>query len=214
MIDYAIDYKPDTVVILGDFPDFYSISEHDKDPRRANNLVQECEVTNGLLDMIDALKPKRKVYCAGNHEYRLERALMKHNPALMGAVSLDSLLHLTKRGWLVEPYLQPVKIGRLLHVHDVGKCGLNMVRDAARAAGCSIITGHGHRLEALYFGTTTGERHVSAMAGWLGDVEEAKYISPVNKATWQHGFATVVMEQTGDFRLNLVPIVEGRIIGH
>lgn len=212
MLDFAKDFKPDTIVHLGDLADFYCVSEHDKDPRRAHNLVEESQITNNLLDQLDGLKAKRKVFCTGNHEQRAERAIMRHVPGLAGAVSVDSLLHLTKRGWHVEPYMEPVKIGKLMCVHDIGRSGANAVRQAAVATGSSIITGHGHRLESLYFGTTTGERHVSAMAGWLGLADEAKYTSPVNKAAWQHGFATALMEASGDFLLSLVPIVDGRII--
>ena len=205
-------FKPDTLIHLGDLADFYCISEHDKDPRRSSNLLVECKTTNALLDEMDSLGAERKIFCAGNHENRLERTLMKHAPGLMGAISIDSLLGFSRRGWHIEAYQELVKVGKLFVTHDVGYCGASAVRQAAVACGHSIVTGHGHRLESLYFSKTTGESHVSAMAGHLADINEARYCSPARRAAWHHGLISCVMVEGGDFQLNLVPIVDGRLV--
>jgi hypothetical protein len=212
MLGFAKDYRPDTIIHLGDLADFYCVSAHDKDPRRAINVVEECRVTNKLLDQLDSLRATTKIFCTGNHEDRLNRYLMRQAPALMGAISLDGLLGFQRRGWKVIPYGSQHRVGNLHVTHDVGKSGANAVAQTAAAVGHNIAFGHTHRLACTYFGTVLGERYVSASLGWLGNAEDATYVSNVTKAAWQHGFGIATMEKSGDFRLDLIPIVNYRII--
>jgi hypothetical protein len=212
MMKFARQWRPHTIIQEGDFGDFYSVSDHDKDPRRANNLLEECKATNALFDELDDLKPERKIFDEGNHCWRLERHLMSKSSALLGAVTIDGLFHLQERGWMHVPYMSYGRIGNLHHTHDVGKSGANAVRQTAAAVGHSIAFGHCHRLEQIYFGTVLGERYTAACVGWLGDVAAANYVSEVVKAQWQHGFATALMDKGGDFELQLRPIVNYRVI--
>lgn len=211
MLDWAHRNGPwATVIHLGDLADFYSVSDHDKDPRRAHNLVEECAVTNNLIADLNKLGAAHRVFCKGNHEYRLDRYLMRQAPALLGAVSLDGLLHLD--GWLQVPYGQMARVGNLHATHDVGKSGQNATQQTAAAVGHNVVFGHTHRAQLLYFGTALGERYVSATCGWLGDTAAADYVSTTVKAQWQHAFGVAEMDARGDFGLQLKPIVAGRVL--
>jgi len=40
------DIKPDLTVVIGDFCDFYSVSQYRKDPARKNDLLYEVDKVN------------------------------------------------------------------------------------------------------------------------------------------------------------------------
>lgn len=212
MMRFARAWKPTRIRHLGDLNDFYSVSSHDKDPRRALTLEDETKVTRDLLDDLGNLKVTDKVLHKGNHEDRLDRYLMRQAPALLGVVSLDKLLDLRERGWKSLPYGDHFRTGNLFSVHDVGRSGQQATHQTAVAVGHNIVFGHTHRMQMEYFGTALGERYVAATCGWLGNVEEATYVSRIVRASWQLGFATAVMDKKGDFQLTLRPIVDYKVI--
>ena len=212
-MSFARKWRPTTLVHVGDFADFYSVSDHSKDPSRAHNLLEECKTTKALRSELDDLGASRKFFCAGNHEYRLDRYVRDHAPALIGAVSIDQLLGLTEHGWVYSPYGKHIRIGDLHCTHDVGKCGKGAISQTAIAVGHNVVIGHSHRLGCEYFGTVLGERYVSASLGCLLDIAAADYKSEIEKAPWTHGFGTALMTKEGNFELQLHPIVNGRVIG-
>lgn len=203
VIDFAEDYRPHTIVQLGDFGDCYSVSQHDKDPRRARNIVEEAEAVRELRKDLDGLRAKRKIYCLGNHEDRLERYMMAHAPALLGTTNIDDLYGMSENGWRVIPYGEFAAIGKLHVTHDVGKSGAGALAATYKAVGKSVVIGHTHRLESMYGNSILGEGHVAASLGWLGDFKAADYVSSVQKAPWVHGFGVVEMKRDGTFELQL-----------
>src|SRR5258707_14994776 len=64
-------FKPDTLIVLGDFGDFYCTSRHPKDPNRTRDLKVEVDSCNKALDEVDALAKQigcnDKRFCLGNH---------------------------------------------------------------------------------------------------------------------------------------------------
>ena len=57
VLDVISDLKPNEIVILGDYADFYCVSLHTKDPRVVNHLLSEIEDVNAGLDELDQLFP-------------------------------------------------------------------------------------------------------------------------------------------------------------
>ena len=51
----------DEVVVGGDFPDFYSISAHSKNPSRAGKFEEEVAVTNTLLRQVESWGSPRSI---------------------------------------------------------------------------------------------------------------------------------------------------------
>ena len=74
----GIEAKPDAVLLNGDTLDFYAMSDHEKDPRKVR-WNEELEACRAVLKMIRKAFPSVPIYFkSGNHEYRMERHLMKH----------------------------------------------------------------------------------------------------------------------------------------
>lgn len=92
------DVKPDVVVNIGDGPDLSSLSSYDKGLKHFYGRNYKADV-NAFLDFEEKtwepVKRQKKrlplrVYCIGNHDYRIERALAK-SPELQGAISMKDL---------------------------------------------------------------------------------------------------------------------------
>lgn len=211
MIKAGKEYKPDIVMVLGDFVDFYAVSKYTKDPRRDRFLKQEIGTANRLLDEIDKAFPRaRKFFLEGNHEVRLDTYIATKAPELFGLVSVKDLLKLDNRSYTrYVPYKKYHKIGKLLFTHGA-RSNVTICRTMLNKYKHSICFGHVHRLEEAVMGTATGESHVAFTPGWLGDVEKADYIRDVSDYTL--GFATVDFLSTGEFFYRLCPIVNYKVL--
>ena len=201
--------RPQHIVIIGDFADFYSVSAHDKNPERAHRFDEELEAVERGLDALDALGAADKLYIEGNHEDRLRRYLMK-SPELSGRrISTPALLKLAERGWEFVPYKEHAKRGAIHYTHDVGVAGRTAVFKALETYQHSVVTGHNHRLAYVVEGSATGECKLSATFGWGGDVEQVDYMNKASaRKNWALGFgAGYVDPSSGMTYLVPVPIV-------
>lgn len=205
--------KPDTIAVLGDFFDFYSVSFHGKHPQRRFTLQEEIEAGAILLDDLESIGAKRKIFIAGNHEYRLERYLQEKAPDLWGVVDIASLLELKERGWEYVPYKEYAQIGKLYLTHDTGCSGAQAIKRALTDFGGNIVIGHIHRAGVVYQGCLKGSTHVAASFGWLGDVSAADYMHKVKaERDWVHGFGVAYLEKGGNCHLQAIVMVDGRCV--
>lgn len=204
--------RPKHLVIIGDFGDFYSVSDHDKDPERANRMDAELAEIDACLDQLDALGATDKLYIEGNHEDRLRRHLMK-NPALARVVSTEKLLRLKERGWEFVPYKRHAQRGAVHFTHDVGAAGRNAVFRALDVYGHSVVSGHTHRLAYIVEGTATGECKLSATFGWGGDVEQVDYMCLAKaRKDWALGFGAGYLDpRSGYCYLTPLPVIHGTV---
>lgn len=204
-------FKPDHVIILGDFADFYGVSSHSKDPNRALRLKEEVVATKAALDQVIALGAKTNAFVAGNHEDRLERYLRDKAPELYDYVSIPHILQLKEKGFSYTPYKQSHRIGKLNVTHDAGNAGRYAHYKSLDTFQHNTIIGHTHRLGYAVEGNASGERHVTAMFGWLGDVKEIDYMHQVKAAKdWTLGFGIGYLDpKSGTVYLVPVPIVKG-----
>ncbi len=208
VVKVGMSQKPDTIVTLGDFADFYCVSAHDRDPNRQGNLEWEVEAANRALDALDAIKPKNKIFIAGNHENRLERYLMQKAPELFNMVKISEILKLKKRGWKYIPYRSHATVGKLNLTHDIGSAGRGAVFRAIDTFQHNIVTGHTHRMAYIVEGNAKGEAHVSCSLGWLGDSAAADYMHTVKAhRDWCLGFGFGYETKSGVVHLQPVPIV-------
>lgn len=217
MFDAMSVFKPDTVVIIGDFIDCFSVSRWAKDPTRAKTLKQEAEAGKAYLDRI---KARRKIFIAGNHEDRLSRYIQENASALVDFVDIPSLLDLKEKGWEYIPYKHSTKIGKVHLTHDVGSAGRYNVYKALDTFQSSVVTGHTHRLAYVVEGDATGKQQVSCQFGWLGDVKQIDYMHSVSaKRNWALGFG-IGYHQTKTGYVHLVPVpvvnytvaIEGKVL--
>jgi UDP-2,3-diacylglucosamine pyrophosphatase LpxH len=210
MLRAAKDLNPKHIVIIGDFLDFYSVSDHSKDPHRALNLGKEIAVGLSKLDQLDELGATNKIYCGGNHEDRLGRYLQNKAPELWDFVSVPDLLQLKKRGWKWVPYKDDIQIGKMNFTHDVGVAGRNAVFNCLDTYQHSVVTGHTHRLAYIVEGNAKGEFKLSAQFGWLGDFKSVDYMHKAKVLkNWALGFGIgYVQPKTGVVYMIPVPIVK------
>ena len=203
-------FDPDTIVVMGDFADFYTVSSHSKDPRRAFRLEEELASVEEGLEDLSCLNATRKLFIAGNHCDRLTRYLQDKAPELFGVVDIPSLLKLKERGWEYTPYKHHTNIGKLFLTHDVGPSGRNAVFKALETFEHSVVTGHTHRMAYIVEGNAVMNAKVSAMFGHLLDVSKVDYLHQVRaRKDWALGFGIGYHDPaTGFVYLVPVPIVE------
>ncbi len=206
------------VIIGGDFPDWYSVSSHSKDPSREETFLKEVETTKALLRRVESWGFKRMDYIMGNHEDRLDRYIHDKAPEMKGVVSTDGLLELTKHKWHVTPYRDHMEVGKCYVTHDVGKAGPTAVRDAMASYQDNIVINHLHRTIYMVEGNAKGVPHVAACFGWLGDRTKVDYMFKVKaNRDWSLGFGVRYMKSDGTIFLqpativNYECVVEGKL---
>lgn len=215
ILEVARRVKPAGCVIIGDFADFYSVSSHAKDPKRAADFESEVEATKSELSRLDRALGSRawKHYCGGNHEDRLDRYIAAFAPKLHSYVSTQELLGLEARGWGWTPHGDWFTAGKCNFTHDVGRSGVNTARQSLVDFGGNIVVGHSHRGGVAYQGTVRGESHFALNVGWGGDYRAIDYVHRARALRdWQHGFGLVSLDARGFAWAEFVPIISGRCV--
>jgi hypothetical protein len=214
MLDVARDLKPETIVCMGDLADFYAISSHSKDPDRATRLKHEIEVVREKRAELDALEAERKIFCEGNHCYRLGRYLRDKAPELFGIIDVPGVLGLGENDWEFIPYRDHKRRGAVHYTHDVGSAGRYAAFKALDIYQHSVVTAHTHRLVYIVEGNAVGDAKLSASFGWLGDVDQVDYMTRAKaKKDWALAFGIGYEDQqTGHTFLVPIPIVQYRCV--
>ena len=209
MMEAANDFKPDHVIIIGDFIDMYSVSAHDKNPKRAMKLEEEITASVNALWRVKGLGAKNNVYVSGNHEDRLTRYLMQKAPELWDRINVPTVLALDKLGFEYIPYKSHYKLGKDFITHDTGKAGANAHKQALDAFHRSVTIGHTHRMGYTIQGDADGDKHCAAMFGWLGDVKQVDYMHNINAVKdWTLGFGIGYLNPVNGYVYKVpVPIV-------
>jgi hypothetical protein len=213
MMEVARDLKPETIVVIGDFADFYAVSSHSKDPARAAQLGEELNVVKAKRAELDALGATTKIFCEGNHCHRLQRYLRDKAPELFGLVDIPGLLGLDD-SWEFVEYRNHTRRGAVHYTHDTGHAGRNAAFRSLDTYQHSVVTGHTHRLVYVVEGNAVGQPKLSAQFGWLGDVNEIEYLHRAKaKKDWALAFGVGYEDvQTGHTFLVPVPILEYRCV--
>lgn len=186
--------KPDEVIVIGDFADFYSVSQFSKDPERVLNLKWEVDQVNKALDLV---KCKNVVFLEGNHEYRLSRYIQNNAPALAGITSVPKLFNIEERGWSFVPYGDFYRSNRVTYVHDLGFAGKYSMFSTLQASGGNVVYGHSHQAGIIYQGHQGSQGHFCMNVGWLGDYKKLEYMNKMKAIRqWRLGFGLV--EEVGN----------------
>jgi predicted phosphodiesterase len=136
-LSWLVKKKIDTLLINGDFADFYAASRWDKNPERVG-MKRELEIVNqALLHIRKRFPGVRIIYKAGNHEERWNKFVWAKAPEIwdLNPLQLPELLQLSKHGieWVEDQ--RPIMLGKLpiLHGHELPK-GISSPVNAARGA--------------------------------------------------------------------------------
>lgn len=201
-------FKPDIVALLGDFADFYTVSSHSKDPKRAFKLEEELFEVQSALKQLKSLGAKKYVFVAGNHEDRLQRYMQDRAPELNHLINIPNVLGLGK-DWEYVPYRSDYRLGSLYLTHDTGSAGRNSIFKCLDSYQHSNVTGHTHRIAYIVEGNAAGEQKIAVQFGWLGDTEAADYMHRMKaRKDWSLGFGIGYLDTvTGYVYMVPVPIV-------
>tara|TARA_R110000744_G_scaffold13121_2_gene38447 strand:- start:5001 stop:5750 length:750 start_codon:yes stop_codon:yes gene_type:complete len=209
-------FKPDHLVILGDFLDIHSLSRHDKSPLKTVSFAKEIAVAKELLKRIDkAAGRAKRHFIMGNHENRVYKYLISKAPEIYDMINLPSLLDFERFGFTHFDYLDHLRIGNLILAHDIGHAGKSAHSQSLSMAGMSIAIGHTHRMAmVIEKKLQTGELITGATMGWLGDPDAMKDYMPASKVKRFAitGFGTAYIMNDGTPILVPVPIVNGSCV--
>ena len=179
--------QPDVVVALGDWGTFDSLSEYDTGSVHAEGRRYSEDVKSFLrsMDIFEAPVNKineelvrmhkkkynpRKIFCMGNHEQRILRAVIKE-PRLIGTISIEDL-ELEARGWERYNISQPAEAYGIAFSHYftsgiLGKpiSGINHARNLVMKAYTSAVVGHAHTRQFWEDTNVFGQKMIGLVAG-------------------------------------------------
>lgn len=204
------EFKPDQLIVHGDFFDFYSVSRHDKDPvvdfKTWRHEMQECR---DILKVLESACPqvRRPIFLEGNHEKRLQSYIAEKAPKLSGIYETREILGI-EEPWLYLPYGQKghYRIGKLVCTHG-SRAGENPAASMVKKFRSSVAFGHVHKIQEYHITNIHGEDFVGLAIGWLGDQRKAaEYMKDVTD--WTKGFLLTWHKENGDFFYQLVTITK------
>lgn len=210
MLEFIRWWKPETIINLGDFIDFYQFSKFDKRPDRLNELQSDIDdAVNLLAQLRDAAPNARMIYKGGNHDGdRLQRYLWAHAElSNLRAMALESMLELDR--FNIEyypPHKDYLHYGFLCeHGNLVSKHSAMSAKSEVERSGVSGISGHTHRLGSFYR-KNYGSEVVWFENGCMCDLNP-EYCKHPN---WQQGFTIGYHKNSGRFEMHQVPILSGK----
>lgn len=129
---YAAEKKPDVIVHIGDHWDMPSLSSYDKGKTGYEGRRYIKDIKAGNQALAEFMKPiyaeqkrmakakkkiwkPRLVFCIGNHEQRIMRAV-ENDAMLEGLIGYDDF-NLKEHGWEVHDFLSPVVIDGVAYSH-------------------------------------------------------------------------------------------------
>ena len=198
-------YAVDVLLINGDLTDWYTISRHDKDPRK-KNLKAEIEAVG---EFVGWLRPQfKKATCIwkyGNHEERWDKYIWNNSPELadVANVQLHQILNLEKHNIEYVDGQRPIMCGNLpvFHGHELPR-GMSSPVNPARGAFLrtyhTVLHGHLHRSSTHVEPDLWQSETTCWTTGCLCGLRPE--YARINK--WNHGFAVVEVERSGEFAVH------------
>lgn len=211
-LEWAYQKKPNAIILNGDTMDMYQASRFIKD-RRLRDLNGEIEMTREFLKQLKDEFDCPIYFKIGNHEDRWENYLKTVAPELLGIADfeLKNVLRFGELGVTEIKSKQVIKIGKLslLHGHEMHTIfsPVNSARGLYMRAKVSSMAGHNHQTSEHSENDLNGNVVTCWSIGCLCGLRP-DYM-PVNR--WNHGFAYVETEPNGDFIVQNLRIINGKV---
>lgn len=202
----------DVIVLNGDMLDVYNLSDHEKVEAR-RSWKWELDVAKAMLQHLRRFfgDKQRIVFREGNHEERYGRYIARKAKELEGTVHLEEFLGL--RALNIEWVDKRAKMtaGKLWidHGHEwFGGGGVTPARNYRMKAIENILVGHVHRTSTDVIRKPLDGSYIGGWSvGCLCDLN-THYAA---RNGWNHGFAIVDVDSTGDFTVHNKMIIGGEI---
>jgi predicted phosphodiesterase len=208
-------YKPDGIIINGDFIDGYSVSKYLKgaidlqlSDRTMITLEKEMIPANNILDDYDMCIPKKckKVFIYGNHEDRLRKFVGQNLNSILGnLISPRRLLNLDRRKYeIIENYPSGYyELGHLQVAHG-SKISVNASKGILDEYRHSVVNNHTHTAAITYVGGI-GVKQIGICNGCMCDFNSQGMKYSKNTGRWVHSWLTVIVDPVdGSFFPELV----------
>ena len=214
-IEYGLKNEVNTIFINGDLIDFHQLSRFEKDPRK-RSVKEEFSATKHFLVSLREAFPQIDIFwLKGNHDVRYEKWLMTK----VYEVFDDEYYHLEQRLALNEQKIQLiddnvlVKAGKLsiTHGHHIMKgffSPVNSARGAWMKAKQSVLIGHVHKVSNHVEVNMDGQTFGCWSTGSLCELKPS--YNPL-VSNYQHGFAHVTIDRSGDFSVRNFQIIDGKL---
>ena len=210
--------KPDLFINLGDVGEWSSVSQWNWRRKKKPPLewllpvidkeIQQVNHGINQMDMaLDHVGCSERYVLSGNHDHWLNYFVEAH-PYLRNYTFLEACKW-EKRGYKCLPHNKPLKIGKLAFIHGAYVC-LHHAKKHLAQYGCSIMYGHVHDIQRF-----THTRHDNSIGAWsMGclkkmDAESNEWLSG-RLVNWGHAFGIVDWFKNGDFKVEVVEIVNGK----
>jgi hypothetical protein len=223
-LDFLSDKDITTLLIGGDFFDFYGMSRYAKDPDK-RNTAEEIKIGVELLKTIfETLSPEKVVFKYGNHDERFEHYIWQkfaEIPQLtdfeeMKQISLETIL----RNRLGKDFpidfvtdKRIIKVGNLnvAHGHEFPSgisSPVNIARGLYLRAKANTICGHHHRSSSHVEQDINGQMITTWSVGSLCELHPL--YMPIN--SWNHGVALITLDESGIVDVQNKRIKNGKIV--
>lgn len=214
VIKYAKEYKPDCILLNGDFFDFHGMSRFLKDPRK-KNFAQEIAIGCELLNVFNKEIGAPIVFKLGNHDERYQHYLWTKLGEIgdLEDFELYNIIGKRVKGVTVVDGKRIIKAGKLniVHGHEFGGSvfsPVNIARGFYLRAKASTIGGHHHQTSEHTESNIEGDIVTTWSTGCLCELHP-EYL-PINK--WNHGFATIDVQKDGKYTVKNYRIYNGKIL--
>lgn len=199
---YAVDKKPDVIVHIGDHWDMPSLSSYDVGKKSFEGRRYVKDIEAGIVGMEAFMQPikeeqerlrrnkksiwnPRLVFCLGNHEQRIERAI-EADAKLEGLLSYNDF-KLEEMGWEVVPYLEPIVIEGVAFCHffTSGVMGrpVSNAKLLLSKKMMSCVMGHVQDRDIAFARRADGKHATGLFCGIFYEHDEG-YLTPQTNGSW------------------------------
>lgn len=213
-LDYGAKEKPTIIVLNGDVVDHYALSRWEKNPE-LRKFPEEVAATTYFLGGLRKRFPKiRIIFKEGNHEERYQMYMRMKAIDLLGIPKFEmkNVYDLDKYKIELVSQKRPIRLGKLnvIHGHEYSfgvSNPVNPARGFYMKAKAHVIGSHLHQ-SSEHSENNLEQSVISAWStGCLCDLHPE--YRPLN--AWNSGFAFVYMEESGDFHVDNLRIVRGKV---
>lgn len=211
----CVDYKPDVIVVGGDWWDFPSLNGHSKPgsaPLEGTRFEKDVEIGNGAFHRFNRpikraqarskWRPE-KVFTMGNHEDRADRAAME-DPKWLGTVGSN---HCDVEDFKWNGFLKRVWIDGIVYSHYFqsthSKFAISgSIDNRFNKIGASFVQGHEQ-------GKREGSRIMASGKTWYGLVAGSCYLHEEEYRGAQgqrHWRGLVVLNEVEDGEYDIMPL--------